>query len=269
MIHCEPWALRHVLVALTVLGAVSWTELACAEEPEGAQTTERDCWAGQITLGATSAYGTARSRTLVGSANVARQGRRIRLSLEGTTAYAWQRGEENTKAHRGAFQFDYAVLGAVFVTPLVTSLEYDKVQNISLRWRIGAGVGYHVLRAPDDAAWSIEVGYGLVRTRFRRVPADGDRYTNGRALRVATRLAADLTEWIVFTALYEAHVGLNDIRETTHHAVGSLSFAVVADFLSLNVTMIYDRVEQPQRDAAGRKPRRDGAKVILGLGLVF
>ena len=233
--------------------------------------TEWDKWSGSLTLGFTATFGNTRQRTITSVGSLTREDEDTRLSLGYTGTYGYAEGEENARAHRGDFQLDYSITERLYLTPVFGNLTYDKFQNIALRARIGAGAGWHLVLPRDFDqmwTWDVEAGGTYVRTRFRRVQPNEDRTRDEVSIRLATSgTVSPFDPWDLEWS-YEVYIGVFDIEDTVHRATGTFHYRLM-DHLSLEVSAVYDRVEQPERDSDGRLPKRDDLRTYVGITVDF
>ena len=131
----------------------------------------------------------------------------------------------------------------------------------------GSGAGYWLLDTPD-VDWNVDLLGAYRYTEFDSVEAGGDRTEETAAVIVATKFDWELTNDVDLILEYRIDVGLDDVADTNHHAVSTLSVSLTK-LLDLDVSFIWDRVGKPQRDNDGDTPEKDDFRLVVGLGVDF
>ena len=231
------------------------------------EKTELDYWSFHGTLGATLTFGNTRNRTGGVVAILKREDDWTRAKLGYSAIYGESAGVETAKSHRGDGQFDIKITDRFYATPFVGHAFYDKFQNIELRYQVGVGAGYEILKE-ENMSWNGEVGFAYGYRKLRTPgPGDDERiYTT--SARVATTFHWDMSGDLAFDLFYEAYIGTKDIEDTTHRTVGQVSLKLIKG-LAFTAAAIYDRVERVGRGPDGSRLKRDDLKLILGLSLAL
>jgi hypothetical protein len=229
------------------------------------EKTELDYWSALATVGANMTFGNTRSRSAAWLMSVARDDGFTRFWLQYTGAYGADRGVEDTKNHRGDGKFDIYITDRFYATPAVGHVLYDKFSNIDLRWRYGLGAGYYLFKE-EKINWNVEGAFSYGVTDFRSVQA-GERDKRYETFcRVGTNLTYTRIDGLTFAVAHETYIGTKNIKDSTHRTIGSIGYVII-DGVSVSLTAIYDRMENPVRDADGDLPKRDDLSLILGLSV--
>ncbi len=108
-----------------------------------------DLWAGNGSLGWAGALGNARTLTFTVAANAARvtntDKTSIHFNLIKASALTNGRNEDTAQAVRGGIAYDHNVTSRLFVN-VFNDYEYDRFQDLDLRFVIGAGFGFHAVK---------------------------------------------------------------------------------------------------------------------------
>ena len=230
-----------------------------------AEKTELDRWKFNATLGVTLTFGNSRSKNAGALALISREDDWTKLSLGYTAAYGEDQDGDSAKSHRGDGQLDLKITDMFYLTPFVGHAVYDKFQNINFRYRAGAGAGYYLFKS-DALTWNIEAAFSYGETELRRVAAGAQQNFYDTSLRVATGFQWAISDSLKFTLTWETYVGTKKVKSTIHHGVANLSVKVYKG-LALSIAAIFDRVENPGRDANLSLPRQNDLKVIAGLSV--
>jgi hypothetical protein len=83
-----------------------------------------------------------------------------------------------------------------------------------------------------------------------------------------TTYTNELSRDIDYTFDYRFLLVKPEAGRYTHHLITGLSFDAVGP-LDLDVSFVWDRVQEPRRNSAGVVPQRDDYRIILGLGFDF
>jgi putative salt-induced outer membrane protein YdiY len=107
-------------------------------------------WAGSGTLGWAGSRGNAETLTFTTGATAQRVTRTDKMSVYFNTikASAFSNGKnaETAQAVRGGVAYDHNLHPKVFIN-VFNDYEYDKFQNLDLRFVVGGGFGYHVFKS--------------------------------------------------------------------------------------------------------------------------
>jgi hypothetical protein len=229
---------------------------------------ELDYWSAKISAGLVARSGNTNQSDLNSTLRV----RRLTPGSRGTLNYAGNYGKvedvETIDNHNLTAGLDILITGGFFVNPLTINLFRDPFQNIDLKSTIAAGVGYVILR-DGPVNWTVGLSGGYQTTGHVSVePGVDSRVENGTIIGY-TEVEWDITGDIDCLFDYNAQVGIPDASQAFHHARASLSFDILGDILELDLAVIWDRIESPQRDAEGNVPERDDFRSTFGVGLDF
>ena len=100
-------------------------------------------------------------------------------------------------------------------------------------------------------------------TAFGQTPDEG----NGAAI-PTIRLETDPHDRVELDGLYRTQITFPDTGKTSQHAELILSLEVTK-ILDLDVTFMWDRLEDPEPDGDGERPEQDDYKLTVGISLDF
>ncbi len=142
-------------------------------------------WAGVATLGWAGTNGNARTLTFTGAFNAARLTNNDKTSLyfNVVKASVLINGVKASTAEavRGGVAYDHNVSPRLFVN-VFNDYEYDKFQNLDLRFAIGGGFGYHAVKTDRnvlDVLGGADYNHSSFSTGLTRNSAEafwGDEY---------------------------------------------------------------------------------------------
>ncbi len=154
-----------------------------------------------------------------------------------------------------------------FVSPVLGEYYRDPFQNIGSRWSIGVGLGYQIIDT-SKISWDVNGGLAYQRTSFDDV-VEGDPATaDTPALMFGTRYDNELTGWMDFFFDMDFFVVNEESGTYTHHLVTGFEFDLIGD-LDFDISLVWDRTQNPRQDSSGNFPQKDDFRTIFGLGYSF
>lgn len=232
-----------------------------------AKGTERelDRWFGNIAAGLDLRDGNVDQKEINVDLNLRRRTAQSALRLNYIGNYAEFNSEENANDHRAIVTYDYRLSRYWFVRPLYTEYFRDPYQNIAGRITVGPGFGYYIFDEPG-LSWTVSAGPAYQRTRYRETPPGESRTSSTRAAFLATNYDQEITSYLDVVFSYELTLMDKESGSAAHHAM--LSFDIdLTSALDLRLATYWDRLEDPQPDAEGRRPQKDDFRIIVGLDL--
>ena len=130
--------------------------------------TWTELWAGTATVGFAGTAGNARTLTFTTGVNAARITRTDKTSLYFNTikasAFANGKNSDTAQAVRGGIGYDHNLTPRLFVN-VFNDWEYDRFQNLDLRFVIGGGLGFHAFKS-DRSRLDVLAGGDYNRSSF-------------------------------------------------------------------------------------------------------
>ena len=235
---------------------------------------EADLWSAKVTLSLDVKSGNTGQLDYTAKASIKRRASRTRFLLDyignlsktdggGTTDNL----VETVNNHRVTANFDYYKTRYFFYNPVFAELFRDPFLNIDMRVQIGAGLGYTVI---DDGTseLSFSGGPAYVKTDFVSVaPGENESEATG-ALVIRTNYDTELTSTLDFIARYNIQYGNKDSGGYTHHAIATLESEITGK-LDIDISFIWDRIDNPTEDAEGNAPVPDDYRMTVGLTYTY
>ena len=155
--------------------SVAPAEITAIRNQEEQQAYERlqspgltQLWAGTATLGFAGTAGNARTLTFTTGVNAARVTRTDKTSLYfniiKASALVNGKNADTAQAVRGGIAYDHNVSSRLFVN-VFNDYEYDKFQNLDLRFVLGGGFGFHAIKT-DRSTLDVLGGIDYNRSKF-------------------------------------------------------------------------------------------------------
>jgi hypothetical protein len=219
-----------------------------------------ELWAGAATVGLAGSAGNAKTLTFTTGVNAARVTRTDKTSVYfniiKASATANGKSSDTAQAIRGGLGYDHNVSSRLFVNTF-NDWEYDKFQNLDLRFVIGGGFGLHAVkteRSTLDLLGGVDFNHSSYNTPLTRNSAEafwGDGYTYkmsaATSLVQSFRMFNDLTN----TGTYRVNF---DVGASTR----------LAKWLTWNVSLSDRYLNHP---APGRKT--NDLLYTTGVGITF
>ena len=228
---------------------------------------ERNFWSGRAMLGLTLRAGNTRSVDYNSQMHLQRRTPATRFSLDYIGNVSSADGVESANNHRVNSEFDLWLSQRFYL--VVPGVEYykDPFQNLDLRLTGGVGIGYDIIDRPT-MEWNITTGPAYQYAWFDSVEPGNPTSKGAAALTFGSRFKWDITHRIKWLLEYRGQYTSKQVGETTHHAVGTLSLELTKRF-DLDVSLTWDRINQPKAGADSIEPKPDDFRLIVGLGVDF
>lgn len=233
----------------------------------GGKQRERDNWSGMLSIGMTGRSGNTETLDTTVQANLKRRTARTRFNADYLANYSSTKSTETANNQRLNGYHDWFLTGRFYWKTLEGEVYRDPFSNIDSQFSASTGVGYDIIRTPRTE-WTINTGIGYQELRFVSVQPGEDESSSSPFLTVGTRFDYELSGDIDFLYDYSMR-WLNEQNGTyTHHMLTTISFDLFGN-LDLDVTAIWDRVQEPQLDADGLLPNQDDYQLIVSLAYDF
>ncbi|VGO12469.1 hypothetical protein PDESU_01022 [Pontiella desulfatans] len=229
---------------------------------------ERNKWSGSLSIGVNMRGGNSETMDANVSANLKRQTALTRYNLDYLANYSGTRNEETANNQRLSMDANVFLSSRVYWRIVEAEFYRDKFSNIDQQYSVHTGVGYYLFHNPK-LEWSVGAGAGYQRTEYISVEAGGDEASESPYFEAGTMFDYELNSNIDYLLDYSCRV-LNESNGTyTHHLVTTLSMDLIGDDLDLDVSLVWDRVEEPTADSSGRTPEQDDYQLIFSLAYDF
>jgi len=228
---------------------------------------ERDRWDGTMSLGFAFRRGNTNQTDLTYQLFIRRRDALTRVRFDLNGAVGEVEGEQTVNNIRTTFKVDLFVSPRFYITPLSVILYHDKFTNIDLQLTPSAGVGYHAVKR-KKAEIDLELGGGYQYTRFISVEEGADQEQRSGAILPTIRIETDPLKDVDLDFLYHAGITVPEPENTTMHGEVIISIEITKIF-DLDVSWIWDRVNNPQPNEDGTVPDQDDVKLTVGIGIDF
>ena len=131
----------------------------------------------------------------------------------------------------------------------------------------GLGVGYYIFDR-QGLEWQVSGGPSYQYTKFETVEPGQADSTSTPAGTLQSTFKADITQRLKFIQTFGATLTSQEAGLYTHHAVSTLEFEIKRH-LDLNVSFVWDYVQDPKTDSSGVVPQHGDFRLIVGAGVKF
>jgi len=253
---------------ITVVGAETLTRprsLVLGLTPGGER--ELNYWSGKISLGLNARTGNSDQIQYSAQAYLQRRTPATRYSLDYLGNVGKVDGVENANNHRLNAEFDVWLSQRFYL--IVPFAEYyrDPFQNIGHRVTVGSGVGYDILNR-SGLEWNVTTGPAYQYVWYDSTLPGEPEEKGAAAMTLSSRFDWDITRKVELILEYRGQYTSKEAGETTHHSVATLSLELTKRF-DLDVSLVWDHVNNPKTGADGIEPKQDDFTLIVSLGVDF
>ena len=241
-------------------------ELLTGITPSGGKTGIRN-WSGKASVGVSLQSGNNSQTTVNTSAELARRTPNTTLLLDYLGNYSQVNNFQSANNDRANLSYDIRLNRDWFVRPVQLECYLDPLANISYRLTGGVGAGYFVIDR-TGLEWTVAAGPSYQYTRFDTVePGQADTASTPAGV-FESNFKYDLTSRLTFIQTLQCTVAKREAGQYTHHAVTTLEFEIKRH-LNLDVSFIWDYLQNPQPKSDGVIPEKSDRYLTVGLGVRF
>lgn len=230
-------------------------------------TREIDFWSGDLSVGLSLQSGNTRQVTLSASAELARRTPSTHGQLNYLGHYGEVNGVQNANNQRITGSFDTLLNRRWYLRPAYLQYYQDELANIAHQGTVAVGAGYHIFDR-DGLEWKVFGGPGFQYTKYESVESGESDSASTPAGVLQTYFKADINRRLKFTESIGITLTREDAGLYSHHAVSTLEFEIKRH-LDLDVSFVWDYLQNPQIGSDGVLPRRSDFRLTLGLGVEF
>jgi hypothetical protein len=229
-----------------------------------AQTDKKeiDLWSFSISLGANIRGGNTETTDLNLQANAKRRTASSRLILDYFGNYSKAEGIETSNNHRLKGYRDSFISKIFFWRQLVGEYYRDRFKNIDHQLSLASSLGYHIIKT-SKTEWDITGGLGGRYTKFVSVEPGQSIDNTSPSLGAGTMYDTELNKWMDFLVDYSFQIVNEESGRYTHHFITTLSTEFIGD-MDLDVSFVWDRVQDPQPNSDASVPKKDDYQLIVG-----
>jgi hypothetical protein len=190
-----------------------------------------------------------------------------KLDLNYLGNYSELDGAVNANNDRVNLTYDVRLNRDWFVRPVQFEYYRDPLANIANRYTLGVGGGYYIFDR-SGLEWTLSAGPSFQYTRFSTVQTNEDETVSTPAGVLQSKFEADITSRLTLKQTWQVTLTKQDAGLYTHHSVSTLEFDITK-YLSLDVSLIWDYLQNPQRKADGTVPQKNDTYLTVGCEVDF
>jgi hypothetical protein len=114
----------------------------------------------------------------------------------------------------------------------------------------------------------VAAGPGYQYTRFETVAAGEADSASTPAAIFQTRFKADVTSRLTLIQSFSGTLASENAGLYSHHAVSTLEFEIKR-YLDLDLSFVWDYLQNPQQEANGKVPQKSDLRLMLSIGAKF
>jgi hypothetical protein len=228
---------------------------------------ESDYWAGNLDFGANIKKGNADTVDTNLAFNVARRTANSRFIIDYRGNFSEASGIETSNNHRANSYLDKFFNSRFFWRTIYVEYYRDTFKNIDQQISVGTLAGYEIIRN-TSTEWEIGGGPGYFYKRSVSTAAGEDPESTSPFLMLGTRVDIELTSWLDYLLEFRMQFVNTESGGYTHHFLTTLSSDLLGD-LDLDVSLIWDRIAEPQTAADGTVPEKDDYQIIVAISYEF
>ena len=224
---------------------------------------EINFWASRVTIGLNVRQGNSDTFEMNSSLKFQRRTVKNRVSVDYLGAYNLTEEIESANNHRATLLWDRFLNRRLFVNPVFFEWFKDPFLNIAHRETFGFGAGYEVIDKPKTD-WTISGGPAYQQTTFVSVEAGTPGTESTPAFAFGSSLDMELSSWLDFLWTYSFQI-VNEVSgKYNHHFVVGFETEVTR-LLDFDITMIWDRIENPRPAEDKTVPLQDDYRLVVSL----
>lgn len=228
---------------------------------------EIDKWSGDVTFGMNIRGGNTDLVEYNMLANAERRTLTSRVILHYIGSINETERVEVANNHRFNGSYDLLSTRKFFWRPLSGQYFRDKFQNIAHQATIETGLGFNAIdNARTELLFAGGVGVNFLQNNS--VEAGQDDSNESPAISFTMDYETELTSWMDYLFTFQGRLVDEQSGNYQHHLLTTLSTDLIGNF-DLDVSFVWDRIEDPQQRADGSTPEQDDYRLILGLGYEF
>ncbi len=233
----------------------------------GGEPKESNYWSASIFLGVDVLSGNTDQVTITSKANAERRTSLTRFRSDYLSTYTAIGTDTTADNNRLTGSFDLYQTSYFYWR--LASLEYlrDHFKNIASKYTLGVGIGYDILYT-DTLDWSVTMGPAYQATEYNDVEIGTDPTVSTGVMFLDTKFKQEVTSDIDFIVAYNMYILDEASGRYIHHAETSLETELVKDF-SMDISLFWDRTEEPVAFADGTKPGKDDFQTMLAFGYSY
>jgi len=228
---------------------------------------EADFWSGKLGIGANIRSGNSDVSDAAVTFLAERRKAESRFHFDYRGNFSETAGVETQNNHRINVYFDEFRTLKTYWRIVFAEYFRDRFQNINNQLTLGTGVGYDILRT-KKTEWDVSAGVGALYKEAVSVEAGNDAGNTSPALLLGTTFDTELTDRLDYYIKYSVRFVDEANGSIIQNAVTTLSSDITGN-LDLDLTLTWDRTEDPQPKSDGTVPDQDDFRFTVAVSYEF
>lgn len=228
---------------------------------------EINYWSAKISIGLNVSKGNTDQVQYNSKWNIQRRTSASRLVLDYFGNFTTTDSVDTVDNQRLNTYFDWFKTRKYFFRVIFGEYYRDPFKNIQNRTTLGTGIGYGLVDT-SKITWDVTVGPAYQSTRFSSVEPGQNTSESTPALVAGTSYKNELTAWLDLIGNYNFNIVNKDSGSYTHHAIVTFE-TEITDLLDFDISVVWDRTQNPQPKTDGSVPEQDDFQTIFGIGVDF
>ena len=224
-------------------------------------------WSGDLVLSLSLQSGNQDQTMISTSAELARRTPNTTLLFEYLGNYSQVDDVESANNQRVNAIYDIRLDQHWFVRPAQVEYFQDSLANIAYRLTGGFGGGYYIYDR-TGLEWKISAGPAIQYTKFETVEANNADSATAPAAVLNSYFKADVTKRLTLIQSWQSSFTDKESGLYTHHSVSTLDFEIKRH-LDLDVSFVWDYLQDPQQKSDGEIPKNSDYYLTVGFGVRF
>lgn len=229
---------------------------ALVAHPIESQEEAQPSWVGSVLLSLIDTRGNTENQSAAIDVNAVLEREINRYTTKFYWLYSDQEGVLTERKAGASFQYDY-LAGEDYYYTASAAIETDERADLDLRYRVGFGVGYDVLKS-EKTDFSTELGLNYIQEEF-----DDGSDSDAIALNLGYDLEHRLNERTKFVQSFDIYPAIDDFHDVYARVETGISNQLSADMLA-SISSVFDWDNTPAA-GAGRRDHR----LVISLGWSF
>jgi len=229
---------------------------------------ERNYWTGSFDMGLTYRSGNTNQTEVTAQADFRRRTAASRFDINFNSNYDVTSGAKTTDNDRLRISYDHLLTPTVFIRPFNGQYYRDVPLNIEHQATVSAGAGYLFFDQPK-LEWDVYAGPAYQYTNFVGTQSG----TAGEASTVAAVFQTNFKKKKLFRDVdilidWQGILTSRDAGLFTQQLDATIRFKIT-HLLHLDLSLLWNRTEQPKPDSSGKTPKRDDIQTVVTFGFEF
>lgn len=230
-------------------------------------TKVADLWSGKIALGINARGGNSDLLDSSLSGNAKRRTSNSRVYIDYIGNYSKAESVETSNNHRLSANLDVFKTTKFFWRPIYVEYRQDTFKNIKHEVTAHTAFGYDIVRT-SKTEWEISGGIGFLYKKYASVEEGEKLESTSPGLGLGTVYDTEFTNWLDYLFDFSFQIVNEEVGTYLHHLVTTLESDLLHD-LDLDISFVWDRVENPQPASDGTVPSKDDFQFIVGISYEF